>query len=120
MLKGSWKVDLFYSLNNILVGMSKSGGELTELELRIATLIRKYNEQRDALRAKQRECEDLQSLNSVQEKKIHRLEQDLSIAAVTKQGTPNARVALEDLDRELAEMTTAIDECITLLEGRIE
>lgn len=100
--------------------MSSSNNELTELELRVATLIRKHSEQREALQAKILECDRLLERNTAQTERIHQLEQSLSVASVTNAGSPIAREALESLERELAGITEVIDECITLLEGRIE
>lgn len=101
--------------------MSKSSEQLTELELRIATLIRRYGEQRASLAQKKEECEQLLLRNSEQERRIHHLEQNLSIAAVSgRDDSQEARKALEGLGNELSEIMAVIDECITLLESRIE
>lgn len=101
--------------------MSNSSDQLTELELRIATLIRKYGEQKAALAQKKMECEALLRRNGEQEEKIYLLEQNLSIATISGGATsPEARAALEGLEVELTQIMEVIDECITLLESRIE
>lgn len=101
--------------------MSNSSNQLTELELRIATLIRKYGEQKAVLAQKKSECEALIRRNGEQEEKIYLLEQNLSIATISGGATsPEARAALEGLEAELTQIMAVIDECIALLEGRIE
>lgn len=101
--------------------MSNSSDQLTELELRIGTLIRKYGEQKAALAQKKMECEALLRRNGEQEEKINLLEKNLSIATISGgASSPEARAALEGLEEELTKIMEVIDECITLLEGRIE
>lgn len=100
--------------------MSNAYDQLTELELRIATLIRKYGEVRKVLDVKSQECDALLAKQKTQEEKIRGLEQSLSIATVATSQSPEARSALESLGKELDGITQVIDECITLLDGRIE
>lgn len=100
--------------------MSNAYNQLTELELRIATLIRKYGEVRKALDVKIQECDALLAKQKKQEVKIKGLEQSLSIATVATTQSPEAISALESLGKELDGITQVIDECITLLDGRIE
>lgn len=102
------------------IRMSNAYDQLTELELRIATLIRKYGEVRKALDVKSQECDALLAKEKTQEEKIRGLEQSLSIATVATSQSPEARSALESLEKELDGITQVIDECITLLDGRIE
>lgn len=84
-------------------------------------MIRKYGEQRSALAQKKEECEALLRDKELQEEKLYLLEQNLSIATVSGGATsPEARAALEGLREELAQITEVIDECITLLQCRIE
>ena len=100
--------------------MSNAYDQLTELELRVATLVRKYGEVRKSLEAKSQECEALLAKQKAQEETIRCLEQNLSIATVATTQSPEARSALQGLERELDGITQVIDECITLLDGRIE
>lgn len=101
--------------------MSQSSDQLTELELRIATLIRKYSEQKTALAQKKEECEALLRRHEEQKEKIQLLEKNLSIATISASNTsPEARAALEGLEVELSQIMEVIDECISLLESRVE
>lgn len=100
--------------------MSQASDQLTELEVRVALLLRKYGEVKRALASKRDECEALLAQQARQEEMIERLEQNLSIATVASGSSPEARVALEGLSKELEGITEVIDECITLLDSRIE
>lgn len=100
--------------------MSDASEQLSELEVRVALLIRKYSEVKQALAQKREECEALLANQARQEERIKHLEQNLSIVAVASGTSPDARVALEGLSRELQGITEVIDECITLLDSRIE
>ena len=100
--------------------MSSAYDQLIELELRVATLIRKYGEMRNALEMKRQECDALLAKQKAQEEKIRRLEQSLSIATVVTTPSSEGRKALEGFGKELDDITKVIDECITLLDGRIE
>jgi len=96
--------------------MSSAYDQLIELELRVATLIRKYGEMRNALEMKRQECDALLAKQKAQEEKI----KSLSIATVVTTPSSEGRKALEGLGKELDDITKVIDECITLLDGRIE
>lgn len=101
--------------------MSNSNDQLTELEIRITALMRKYSEQKKALARKTEECEALLRQRGEQAEKINLLEQNLCIATISGGATsPEARAALEGLEAELSQIMGVIDECITLLDGRIE
>lgn len=101
--------------------MSNSSEQLTELELRIATLIRKYSEQKAALDKIKTEYATLLNRNHEQEEKIDLLKKNLSVATISGGvASPEARAALEGLEAELSQIMGVIDECIKLLESRIE
>lgn len=100
--------------------MDSNRNQLDELELRIQMLVRKYQQLRDDHEAKSIQCEELLRTSKEQGEKILQLKQDLSVAALATGSSAESREALEGLRDELSEMSVAIDECITLLEGRIE
>ncbi|MDO5017090.1 MAG: hypothetical protein Q4E10_01855 [Porphyromonas sp.] len=100
--------------------MSSGNDQLTELELRVATLIRKYTDARASLAHKKEEFEELLKKHAEQQDRIRSLEQTLSISAVTIAESPDTQAALKGLGQELDQITQVIDECITLLDSRVE
>ncbi|MDN4754178.1 hypothetical protein QYZ87_06510 [Porphyromonadaceae bacterium W3.11] len=100
--------------------MSRESQLLEEVELRIAMFGRKYNQVNEELADAMAKIDLLTDQSNKQREEIQTLEQKLSVATIATGSSPEANHALLGLREELDGIVEVIDECITLLEKRIE
>lgn len=100
--------------------MSVESQLLEELELRVAAFARKHKQLREEFVGISTANKELTELSNRQQEEIRTLRQKLSVATMTTTSDTEGRQALKDLRGELDEIISTIDECITLLEKKIE
>lgn len=105
---------------------SDSDQLMYELEQKIGVLLSRYQGMQSKLASISRERESLACSCTEKDRRIETLEQQLAMMALaqsttyTESSEGGARSGLVTLREEVAGLTLIIDECITLLEQRME
>lgn len=88
---------------------------LTHVERQVLLLSRDYRLKKEEIEELTAERDQLLSQNNLYAQELTKLKEQLSLASFALPKTPDAIANLNELRREIQEITLEVDECITLL-----